>query len=196
MNLCALLLRFMEPGLFLAAHKLVLFAAEVKWCDKIYSGAAVRHDPERVHGLVEKLRRETEEKLMQLLKATNWIRLSLPHVLKIMTSLPALMELRLKGMSYTKRVASRRALTGVDRTPERVEAFDNSREMLINAVGLSSGWPDGCRMVMFPDAGNMFSGCCLTQVPKKELVVGPPTMSISQERLAFLDGVFGRLQLC
>ena len=47
-NLCAVLLRCMERGLFLAAHKLVLFAKEVKWCGKLYSGTAVRHDPERV----------------------------------------------------------------------------------------------------------------------------------------------------
>lgn len=76
-------------------------------------GATVRHDSEHLHGLVEKLRRETESKLMQLLKATNWIRLSLPRMLKIMVSLRALMELRLKSTRQTKRVVSRRALTGV-----------------------------------------------------------------------------------
>ena len=32
MNLRAVLLRFMERGLFLVAHKLVLFAKEVKQC--------------------------------------------------------------------------------------------------------------------------------------------------------------------
>lgn len=76
-----------------------------------------------------------------------------------------------------------------------MRAFDNSREMLINAVELSSGWPEDCRMLMLPDAGNLFSGCGLTQVPKEELVAGPPIMTISQERLAFLVSAFGRSQL-
>ena len=35
-NLRAVLLRCMERGLFFAAHKLVLFAKEVKWCGKLY----------------------------------------------------------------------------------------------------------------------------------------------------------------
>ena len=49
-NLRAVLLRCMARGLFLAAHKLVVFAKEVKWCGKLYSGTAVRHDPVRVRG--------------------------------------------------------------------------------------------------------------------------------------------------
>ena len=52
-NLRAVLLRFMERGLFLAAHKFILLAKEVKWCGKLYSGTVVRHDPGHVRGLVE-----------------------------------------------------------------------------------------------------------------------------------------------
>ena len=70
-NLRAVLLRFMERGLFLAVHKLILFAIEVKWCGKIYSGTAVRHDPGRVRGLVEMRRPETVGELMKFLQATN-----------------------------------------------------------------------------------------------------------------------------
>ena len=110
-NLRAVLLRCMGRGLFLAAHKLVLFAKEVKWCGKLYSGTAVRHDPERVRGLVEMRRPETVGELMKFLQATNWMRLSLPHMAEVVAPLRALMEHRLKGTSRTKRVASRRALT-------------------------------------------------------------------------------------
>ena len=110
-NLRAVLLRCMERGLFLAAHKLVLFAKEVKWCGKLYSGTAVRHDPECVRGLVEMRRPETVGELMKFLQATNWMRLSLPHMAEVVAPLRALMEDRLKGTSRTKRVASRRALT-------------------------------------------------------------------------------------
>ena len=91
-NLRAVLLRFMERGSFLAAHKLVRFAKEVKWFDKLYSGTAVKHDPGRVRGLVEMRQPETVSEMMKLLQATNWIRLSLPHMAKIMASPRALME--------------------------------------------------------------------------------------------------------
>ena len=82
-NLCEVLLRFMERGLFLAAHKLVLFAGEVKWCGKVYSGHSVKHDPERIRVLVEMRRPETIGELMKFLQAANWMRLSLPNMAKV-----------------------------------------------------------------------------------------------------------------
>ena len=66
----------------------------------------------------------------------------------------------------------------------------------MNAVGLSFLRPDDCRVLMFPDASDLFWGCCLTQVPKEELVTGLSFMDISYEPLAFLSGVFRRSQLC
>ena len=82
-NLREVLLRFMERGLFLAAHKLVLFAGEVKWCGKVYSGHSVKHDPERIRGLVEMRRRETIDELMQFLQAANWMCLSLTNMAEV-----------------------------------------------------------------------------------------------------------------
>ena len=117
-NLRAVLLQCMERGLFLAAHKLVLFAKEVKWCGKLYSGTAVRHDSERVRGLVKMRRPETVGELMKFLQATNWMRLSLPHIAEVVAPLRALMGHRLKESSRTKRVASRQALTDGDWTPD------------------------------------------------------------------------------
>ena len=87
-------------------------------------------------------------------------------------------------------------LTDGDWTPDRVEAWDNSREMLMNAVNLSFRRPDDCRLLMFPDASDLFWGCCLTQVPKEELVAGLSFMDMSHEPLAFLSGVFRGSQLC
>ena len=168
-NLRDVLLRSMERGLFLAAHKLVLLAKEVKWCGNLYSGTVVRHDPGRVRGLVEMRRPETVGELMKFLQATNWMRLSLP---------------------------SRRALTDGGWTPELVDAWDNSCEMLMDAVELSFRRPDDCRVLMFPDASDRFGGCCLTQMPKEELVAGLPFMDMSHEPLAFLSGVFRGSQLC
>ena len=108
------------------------------WCltavPKLYSGTAVRHHPGRVRRLVEMRRPETVGELMKFLQVTNWMRLSMPHMAETVAPLRALMEHRLKGTSRTKSVASRRALTDGVWTPERVEAWDNSREMLMNAI--------------------------------------------------------------
>ena len=87
-----------------------------------------------------------------------------------------------------KSMASRRALTDNDWTPERVEAWGNSREMLMNAVELSFRRPDDCRVLMFPDASDLFWGCCLTQVPIEELGAELSFMGRSHEPLAFLSG--------
>ena len=121
-NLRAVLLRFMERGLSLAAYKRILFAKEIKWYSKLYSGTAVRHDPGRVRELVEMRRPATVGELMKFLQATNWTRLSLPYMAEIVAPLRALMEHRLKETSRTKSVESRRALTDSDWTPDRAEA--------------------------------------------------------------------------
>ena len=77
-----------------------------------------------------------------------------------------------------------------------MEAWDNSREMLVNAFELSFRRPDDCRVLMFPDASDMFWGCCLTQVPKEELVAQSCSTNMSHEPLTFLSGVFLGSQLC
>ena len=61
--------KLMEVGLFVAAHKVTLYAREVKGCGKLYSGMGVRHDPGRIRGLVEICRPETVGELMQFLQA-------------------------------------------------------------------------------------------------------------------------------
>ena len=57
--------------LFVASHKVSLYAREVKWCGKLYSGTGVRHDPKRIRGLVEMRRPETVVELMQFLQVAN-----------------------------------------------------------------------------------------------------------------------------
>ena len=171
-NLRVALLRSMERELFLVGHRLVLFAKEVKSCGKLYSGTAVRRNPGRVRGLREMRQPETVGGLINFLHATNWMCLSLPHMAEIVAPLRALTERRLKGTCLTKSMALWRARTDGDWTPERVEAWYNSREMLMNAVKLSCWRPDDCRVLMFPDASDLLWGCCLKQVPKEKLGAG------------------------
>ena len=66
----------------------------------------------------------------------------------------------------------------------------------MNAVELSFRRSDDCRVSMFPDVSELFWGCCLTQVPKEELVAGLYFMDMSHEPLAFLSSMFRESQLC
>ena len=80
---------------------------------------------------------------------------------------------------------------------EPVEAWDSSCKILMNAVELSFRRPDDCcRVLTFPDASDLFWGCCLAQAPEEELVAGLSFMDMSQEPLAFLSRVFRGSQLC
>ena len=51
--------KLMEVGLFVTAHKVTLYARKVKWCGKLYSETGVRHDSECIRGLVKMRRPET-----------------------------------------------------------------------------------------------------------------------------------------
>ena len=107
---------------------------------------------------MEMRRPETVGELTKFLQATNRMRSSLPQVAEIVAPLRAFMEHRLKGASRKKSVASRRALSYGDWTPERVEAWDDSREMLMNAAELSFRRPEDFRVMTFPDASDLFGG--------------------------------------
>ena len=66
----------------------------------------------------------------------------------------------------------------------------------MNAAELGFRRPDDCRVLMFPDASDLFWGYCLTQVSKEELVARLYFMDMSDELLAFLSDVFRGSQLC
>ena len=84
--------KLMEVGLFVAAHKVTLYAREVKWCGKLYSGMGVRHDSECIHRLAKMQRSATVGELMQFLQAANWMGLSLPDMAEVVSALGALLE--------------------------------------------------------------------------------------------------------
>ena len=78
----------------------------------------MRHDPERIRGLVEMRRPETVGELMQFLQAANWMRLSLPDMAEVVSPLRSLLERKLKGTTRTKRVASRKVISEEDWSEE------------------------------------------------------------------------------
>ena len=123
----------MESTLCLAAHKLILFATQIKWCGKVYLGTSVKPDPERIRGLVEMRRPETYGELMKFFQEVIWMHLSLPSVAEVMSPLRALMEGSSNGTIRTKRAASRRAIAEEDWATERAEASENFHQFLMHA---------------------------------------------------------------
>ena len=51
------------------------------------------------------------------------------------------------------------------------------------------------RVLMFPDASDLFWGGFLTQVPEEDLVSGIPVVDIAHEPLGFVSGGFKGSQL-
>ena len=66
----------------------------------------------------------------------------------------------------------------------------------MNAVEVSFRRLDDYPVLMFPNASDLFWGCCFTQVLKEELVAGLSFMDRNHEPLDFLSGVFRGSQLC
>ena len=104
--------KLVKVGQFVATHKASLYVREVKWCGKLYSETDVRHDPERIRGLVEMRRSETIGELMQFLQVANWMRLPLPDMTEVVSPLRALLERKLMGTTRTKGVVSRKGIGG------------------------------------------------------------------------------------
>ena len=97
--------------------RLSLYARQVKWYGKLYFGTGVRHDPERIRELVEMRCPETVGELMQFLQAANWMRLSLPNMVEVVSPLRVLLERKLKGTTRTS----------VPHDPERVRGLVEMR---------------------------------------------------------------------
>jgi len=182
----------MECRLFLAVHKLVLFARELKWWGKVYSKYSMNRDPERIRGLVKMRRPETISELIQFLQVANWMRLFLPNMVEVVAPLRGLMETRLNDTSRTKCVASRYAIVRDDWTPELAAAW---QELLRHAVELNVWRPEEGRVLMFPDAGDNLGDCFLRQVPVADAASRKSVEKMEHEALVFLSGAFRGSQL-
>ena len=49
----SVLRRLINARIYAAGHTLILFSREVRWRGKAKTGASIRHNPERIRGLVE-----------------------------------------------------------------------------------------------------------------------------------------------
>ena len=101
---------------------------------------------------------------------------------EIVSPLRALLERKLKGTTRTKRVASRKVIPEEDWLEEIQTAWQSSRELLEDTVQLNFRKQD-FRVLLFPDASDLFYGGCLTQVPEEDLVSGIPVVDMPYEPL-------------
>ena len=67
-----------DAGLFVTAHKCLIFDTEISWCGKVFSGEQVFDDRECLSGLATMRRPQVAGELMQFLQAVNRLRTTLP----------------------------------------------------------------------------------------------------------------------
>ena len=114
-RLAMVLTRWVERGLYAAAHKAVFHLEEIGWCGRrLYTGAQVKHDPERVQRLTDMRRPKTARELQQFLCALNWMRTALPGLAEKEAPLRDLLESSLRHTSKTRQVAAKRVISTVD----------------------------------------------------------------------------------
>lgn len=131
---------------------------------------------------------------MRLLQAANWMGPRLQWFAEVKALLQALMDERLVGTRKTKNVAKWRPLAMEDWTPETV----GSREEVCCLLRDTARWKyltPRWKVLMVPDASDMFCGCCPTQVDVEIYTEGRPVEQILPEPLGFVRGAFKGAQL-
>jgi len=124
-------------GFKLHAKKCVLFATEVKWCGKLISASGIKHDEDRIQGLVEMPLPTTAGGLMQFLCAANWVRDSIPDFARTAAPIQAKLEAAIQGRKRAKRVASGNQ---IDWCSDDITAFNALKTTI--ATSVARAFPD------------------------------------------------------
>lgn len=101
---------------------------------KVYSEDWTDHGPDRVQGLVEMRLPENDGELQQFLHAVNWMRTALPNLAQVEALSRSLLAKCLRYTSQTKIVATRRAIFITEWGKERLQAWENMRELVVQRV--------------------------------------------------------------
>ena len=165
-----------------AVHKTRLFHSETKFCGKLYSAAGIRHDPERINGVLELPEPSTAAELMQFLCSLNWMRSSIMRYSELVHPLQHLLN---HSLSITTRLNSREAskirLAGLW-TEEHRQAWIGVRDALLHSVQLSHPKNDWT-LNYFSDASDRVWAVVVTQTPPEQDVL--PITDRNHEPLAF-----------
>ena len=122
------------------------------------------------------------------------MRLSLPHRAEVVSQLRELLEWKLKGITRTKRVASRKVISEEDWSEEIQAAWQSSRELLEDAVQLNF-YKQDFHVLMIPNASNLSWGGFLAHVPEENLVSGITVVDMAHKSLGSVSGELKGSQL-
>ena len=176
-------------GIKFSAKKLNIMADEIKWCGKVITRDGVKVDPLRQKALLEIPLPTTAAELMQLINATNWIRVHLTDFAERVAPL----QDWLNGLfGKGKRTSKRAKHIKLDWTDELKVVYQQLKQTIANAT-MQSHPDDKAEFILCTDASDRFWGGFLGQI--KDFDETKFVMEQEIEPLYFLSGRFRNSQL-
>ncbi|CEP01805.1 hypothetical protein PBRA_008747 [Plasmodiophora brassicae] len=166
--------RAREVGLKFNPTKCTIFARELVWCGKIYSGNGIRHDPERIAALTSMPEPKTVKDLQQLMWAVGWMRTTIPDYPYIIEPLQEVVGRANEELKRTK------------------STFEKLRAVLVEHVQLAYPKKD-FQTCLFTDASEFAWSAVVTQIPMEDIEL--PISEQRHEPLAFHGKRFDNTQL-
>ena len=174
-------------GLKLSMKKCNLFCLEAKWCGRIFSAAGISNDPDRISALRTYPIPSRADQLQSFLAAINWMRTFLPKYADVTRPLYVLLEKIMKGMTSRKSSDLKKIDLSKVWNEEAAAAWENVRNLLIQAVTLAVIDPQKVQCV-YTDASQQCWSVVVTQIEESELFL---TLSEQHHQpLIFLSGTF------
>lgn len=152
-------------GLNLHPGKCCFFTEDASWCGKMISASGVRHNPDRIVGLVSMTSPRTAADLQQFICTVNWIRNSIPNYNAQVAVLHALLEAAMKQAESRKKSQLQRVLlSSVGWTTAHDSALGRVKDVLLSMVPFAHPQEDA-EVCMFTDASDAYRGavCLQTQ---------------------------------
>nr|CCA22052.1 AlNc14C142G7279 [Albugo laibachii Nc14] len=166
-----------------------MFLKEVRWCGKIYDGAGVKQDPEKLQGLRDLRNPCKGGELQQFLCGLNWLRGSLPDYARVVRILQELLKVKLAGTPGTKRAA--RNMPSVLKQ-EQMDCFKMVKQLLMKSVKIHH-LVDIAVVCLFTDASLYGWSVVITQVIDWDSAL--PVEKQAHQAIVFLSGCFSKAEL-
>ena len=189
----AVLTRLHAAGIRVAAGKVVFYAAQLRFCGRLFSGAGVRFDPSYIRAVAAMPPPVTAAQLASYIATINWARLAVPRFAELVRPLQDLLTAVLKSHpSATKYQRQALVLEGAGWGPQHSDAFARLNAIVVQNTALAYPRDDWVTTVWF-DASDTAWGGIVCQCPAGELELPPSKQA--HEPLAFLSGCFKGAQL-
>ena len=171
-------------------NKSSLFLKKVRWCGKIYDGAGVKQDPEKLQGLRDLRNPSTFGELQQFLCGVNWLRGPLPDYARVVRILQELLKEKLAGTPGTKRVA--RNIVPRVSNQEQMDLFQMVNQLLMKSVKLHY-LVETAVVCLFTDASLYGWSVVIAQVVEWDSAL--PVEKQAHQAIVFLSGCSSKAEL-